>query len=125
MAAVVGVAGVALANALAVPLALEALVAGHARTRPLLASAAAGRFDADVPWPDAVRATAGLEAVVAAYVDRRCPDPGRLRRCEAPCRAGVAGYLVPPRWIALPSSAAHGVAPRAGASCVLATTCYQ
>jgi hypothetical protein len=81
MAAVVGVAGVALANALAVPLLLEALVAAHSRTPPLLAAAAAGRFDADVPWPGAAGAPAGLASVAAAYERRRCADPARLQRC--------------------------------------------
>lgn len=81
MAAVVGVAAVALANALAVPLLLEALVAAHARTPPLLAAAAAGRFDADVPWAGAPGAPPELAPVVAAYELRSCPDPLRLQRC--------------------------------------------
>lgn len=86
MAAVVGVAAVALANALAVPLLLEALVGAHARTPPLLAAAAAGRFDADVPWPGAAGAPAGLTLVAAAYERRRCADPARLQRCGRPDR---------------------------------------
>ena len=81
MAAVVGVAALALANALAVPLLLEALVAAHPRTPPLLAAAAAGRFDADVPWSSAVGAPAALAPVVAAYEARSCADPARLQRC--------------------------------------------